>query len=367
MRSRNKETIQRQNELRYQWLVKNKVNHLNPTISPANKLGGVIESPIAAFNYYKDNGFDSVIVQTKHMGSYADVYLLPKLEDCYIISRNSYKINRIPNVHEVIRPVWEKYQEGSLTIVACELMPWSALGKGLIQREYESYQTAINNMKAPKFDIDLSIYLRDRCLLNKEQLSQKYKAHELRFYKAAALLRNPKEVSDGVERFKESLWIHGLLNDDETPWLVPFRVVKVEDSEVKVCPDPKWKLQTNTLTCTTAQQVEQLFNSAKIKGQEGIVVKPAFYKEGVARCLKVRTNDYLHLIYGMDFGYNHHIYYRNRRTNRKLGMHLKQARISQQLAAIPYNDITLENQEYRKLVSQFFNLELKAEHIDNTL
>ncbi len=43
---------------RIEWLVKNKVNHISPTISPAPKSGTEIESLEKGIRYYLDKGIE---------------------------------------------------------------------------------------------------------------------------------------------------------------------------------------------------------------------------------------------------------------------------------------------------------------------
>lgn len=364
MRTRNSN-----DQARYEWAVRNKINHINPTMSPASKSLGNIESVKGAYLYYKSKGVNSFFVQVKHMGSYADVYLLPKLEDCYLVSRNGYKIDYKDRdeILSIIEPLHNKvdFKIYSLVIEACELMPWSYLGKGLIKKEFSAYETAVTNMYN-SVNINLpqnETYLRDKVFLTKEELKKKYKPHELRYLQALSDVPCIKQMGEGINTFKRSLDKFG---SDTSPYLIPFGIVKKElkDGSVHV---PITSVHPQGTICNSIEKIEELYNIARQNNEEGIVVKPLFYKEGVARAIKIRTPEYLHLIYGVDFAYNQHLYYRKRSIGRKLRMHLKQAEISQALVNIPYDQITMENEEYRKLISKFFGLETKAVEIDNTL
>lgn len=83
------------------------------------------------------------------MGSYCDIYLNKNMEETYFVSRNGHKIDHIDieaaqkacgELHA--RFDWANLQ---IVIIQSELMPWSALGKGLIENEFGGYLNVHQN------------------------------------------------------------------------------------------------------------------------------------------------------------------------------------------------------------------------------
>ena len=82
---------------RIDWFCENKVNAFSPTISPAQKSPerNEIESIYEGIRYFYEKGVQEIVVQTKYMGSYCDIYLHKNLDDTYFVSRNGHKIDHI--------------------------------------------------------------------------------------------------------------------------------------------------------------------------------------------------------------------------------------------------------------------------------
>ena len=125
---------------RIDWFCRNKINAFSPTISPAPKSveRNEIESLYEGLLWFVRNGVREVVIEKKYMGSYCDIYLHKRLEESYLVSRNGYKINYLDKEKclTALRPLharlsWEGVE---LRIIQSELMPWSVLGKGLINK-----------------------------------------------------------------------------------------------------------------------------------------------------------------------------------------------------------------------------------------
>ena len=130
---------------RIDWFCKNKINAFSPTISPAPKSAerNEIESLYEGLRWFVDRGVNELLVQKKYMGSYCDIYLHKELTDSYLVSRNGYKINHL-NRTQWLAALTDLYARFSwsntaIRIIQSELMPWSALGKGLIANEFSAY------------------------------------------------------------------------------------------------------------------------------------------------------------------------------------------------------------------------------------
>lgn len=57
---------------------------------------------------------------------------------------------------------------------------------------------------------------------------------------------------------------------------------------------------------------------------EGVVVKPLVYMEGVAPYMKVRNENYLHLVYGYDYLKKYQEKVSNKKINKKLDLSIKE-------------------------------------------
>jgi hypothetical protein len=312
------------------------------------------------------------------MGSYCDVYIYENIDNTQFVSRSGYTLNYKPR-EELLRAVStlhakirREFQEYSLVIVSCELMNWSYLGQGLIDKVYTPYGLAMGLMYEYEFNHsqDLSEYKRDLALLTKAQLKEKYPDHVIRHNSGLLALPDYAEMQKGVRVFTDQARIFG--KPTVAPYFKPFGVVKAEkDGKVFVITRPLFSVISDARyeECGVKdyKEAENFFLRAREMGMEGVVVKPVENVDNCAIAFKVRTPEYLHLIYGADFAHNFNLYYSKRRIGGKLSLHLKQAKISKLLAAIPIGDITMENKEYLKLVSKFFNLETKGLDLDKRL
>ena len=136
---------------RIDYFCRNKVNAFSPTISPAPKSveRNEIESIDKAIRYFHRHGVGEIVVQRKYMGSYCDIYLQKRLEDTYFVSRNGHTIDHInlQSAVEACRDLHKRFDWSKLSVVIIqsELMPWSALGKGLIENEFAGYLNVHRN------------------------------------------------------------------------------------------------------------------------------------------------------------------------------------------------------------------------------
>jgi hypothetical protein len=90
-----------------------------------------------------------------------------------------------------------------------------------------------------------------------------------------------------------------ILKVDEELWIEKNQediFKSINDSEYLVC---------NSIR-DNYEKVNDFFNKlTKSLGHEGVVIKPLYWKKGVAPYIKVRNEDYLHLIYGYDYLLNY--------------------------------------------------------------
>lgn len=186
---------------RIDWFCENKVNAFSPTISPAPKSleRNEIESIDQAIRFFHKCGVEQIIVQKKYMGSYCDIYLHKNLEDTYFVSRNGHKIDHIDLVaaKDACKELHNRIDWANLSmlIIQSELMPWSALGKGLIENEFEGYLNVHKNHCEHLMGSDLykkidlvrqsqeyQTYIADKAILSNKEMRNKYPSHIIRQY-----------------------------------------------------------------------------------------------------------------------------------------------------------------------------------------
>lgn len=355
---------------RLKWAIKNQLLWFNPTMSPAPKSDTRIECPVEALKYYS-NYVKTVTVQTKHMGSYCSIYHSPKLEECKFFSRNGYPIVSRDNfTHSDLLVAYEplhrnmcEHYPGREVILEAELMPWSLLGEGLIEKEFRSYEKAIDrNLKTHWYltdlDLDCSQFLEDKVLLTKEDFKAKYRSDEIAQYTAMVNLPNYEHKIEGSIVYQTALDSFGSPGEIE---FKPFGILKVDD---RVVGHSMW-FDHVTIDVDDHDSALYLFLKAREEGHEGIVIKPTQYSPEYARAFKVRTNEYLHLIYGEDFGRNFWKYHTKRHIKRKLQTHLKEWKIMDQLIRLDRKDAGSE--EYVDILGRYLKVETTEEFLDRTL
>jgi hypothetical protein len=143
---------QEQNEIskRIYNLVKNKVNFISGTVAPApsskkeNYLN--IEDLKIGFELLSKSYQNNLVisVQPKFMGSRCNIYLFANsIESCYSTSRNGYLIsNQQVNMILIYKKLLDKLEPWmnenniKMLILDGELVPWSVLGKSLIETQF---------------------------------------------------------------------------------------------------------------------------------------------------------------------------------------------------------------------------------------
>jgi hypothetical protein len=382
---------------RIEWFSNNQINDFAPTISPAPKYVSTneIESIRQAVKFFLRENQTEIVVQKKYMGSYCSIYLKRNLEETYFTSRNGHKINHIDLELAIasLKTLHEKmllqYPDFDTLIIASELLPWSVLGGGLIEREYNAYHDAlethtnyleksdlyckIDTVKASENYVE---YLEDKKALKNKEFKAKYPGHVIRQYDAIANLK----VVD-IPKQKESLAIFKKQIDtfgkDDNLHFKPFNILKVVHN------DGKETLPNSNLTYslvnddvflhlnfTPENEAENLtkiydfFNTLTAENEEGIMIKPAkSYVKGVPPCFKVRNNNYLTMIYGINFNVNFDYYLERRNIKRKLEQSINGWEINQQMLEIPYKSLNAENYLMKLLLLKRIN----NEEIEKTL
>lgn len=381
---------------RIDWICDNKVNAFSPTIAPAfkNKDRNEIESILEAVKYYVSKGQTELVFQRKYMGSYCDIYLHKHIEDTYLISRNGHKITHIDldkakaalaSLHQ--RFDWEHLQ---LVIIQSELLPWSVLGKGLIDNDFGGYlvahehhfeqmttSTIYQKIADVRASDNFKNYINDRALSSSKELASKYPSHIIRQYNSidSFLVLNMPSYKKGINTYKQQYEHFG--NEGEM-YFKPFNILKkvfengteelVNDnlSYQDVNDDEYKTLQIDT-TLDLLKQVQPIYdwyNKLCNDLDEGIMIKPrTAFLRGVAPAFKVRNNNYLTLIYGVDLMAQYESYLEKRNVKRKVECSINDWMQNWELLNMPYHKINKENYAFKNIVLD----RILGEQIENSL
>jgi len=385
---------------RIDWLVKNKVNSISPTISPApkNKVENEVESPIKALQYYFDRGVRDFIVQKKYMGSYCDIYLTADINDTYFISRNGFRINHI-DTEEAITSCkdlhskfnWDLY---STIIIQSEMLPWAALGQTLITNDFYAYANAHETHNAYLKSVNLYEKIEQ---VRRSSKYQEYKSilethktvipnkvidqHVIRQYKSIDDLKilNLEEYSKNIELYQRQINHYG----KQAPiQFKAFNVLKKirHDGEEELVNDNYSYTSVNDDTCmiftitneaeleTQNQNISIWFESLTNNMEEGIMIKPReAFGDNLPPCFKVRNNNYLTMIYGVHFLDEYKRYLKKRSITKKLENSINQWMLNKALLKIKNSDINDDNFYYKNLMYERIIGESKMKSIDHRL
>jgi hypothetical protein len=368
---------------RIDWFCENKVNAFSPTISPAPKSPekGEIESIDKAIRHFYINDVKEIIVERKYMGSYCDIYLHKNLEETYFVSRNGHKIDHIDLelAKEACRELHARFNwDGlSLVIVQSELMPWSALGKGLIENEFRGYVNVHQNHYEHLSNTDLykkiaevkgsevyKQFIEDKNTLSSKEFRAKYLHHIIRQYES---LSEFKVLN--LDVYKQSIDIYQTqinhFGQQGNIYFKPFNILKkvFDDASEEFVNDNLSYKNINDdeflhLSIANEEELNRVietvyawFSTLEQANEEGIVIKPrqAFIK-GMPPAFKVRNNQYLTMIYGVNFHeqFDYYIYKRN--IGKKLECSINDWMLNWELLKVPYKEINKENYFLKNLV-----------------
>lgn len=368
---------------RIDWFCKNKINAFSPTISPAPKSleRNEIESLYEGILWFLKNGVSEIVIQKKYMGSYCDIYLHKNIEETYLVSRNGFKINHLDSekwlnalqeLHN--RFSWENVE---IRIIQSELMPWSAMGKGLITNEFSAYYISHQIYSDYLQETDLYekiekirqspeyiAFGEDSKSLSNKVLREKYPNHIIRQYEAVKNFRfiNTEKYAKNIQLFKRQLDIFG---KEAEIYFKPFNILKeiYSDGSEHFVNDNLSFRQVNDddflhYSFENQDDFEQKFpeietwvNKVNQSNEEGVMVKPrtAFLK-GLPPAFKVRNNDYLTLVYGVDFQDRLQEQIAKRNIKGKLKCSINDWTINRKMIETPYHQIHEENYYFKNLV-----------------
>lgn len=426
-------------QTRIKYLCLDKVNFISGTMAPADKdqNNNVLESLDQAIKYYKDAGVKKLILQPKYMGSRGNVYLFRDIKQCYVVSRNGYKLK--DSVMELLQPALQKLIDRMFTrikvdnrpikmfLLDAEILPWNLIGGGLINQHFKPVAVAVKSeteiLKEHGFESivedyknrpEYQSYLGDRRNLNKDELTAKYghtKERTLRNlydYKHLSL----DEEKDYVENFSTQLDIHA---GETTPSIEPFAILKfVYEDDHEYVFESESNIDNFELVSDQPYAVldldhndnmrnihpelfvgenvnEYLVNvytergTDKVSGNtalgfftylttimnmEGIVIKPErIYTPGIAPYIKVRNENYLTIVYGHNYKFEHKFnkLISKKGVKKKLQTSIKEFELGMMMLKTPYSKINVENESYKQLLAQMIIEVEKEKQLDPRL
>ncbi|HET8685610.1 MAG TPA: metallophosphoesterase [Methanosarcina sp.] len=269
-------------------VIKGGAKFVSGTMAPAPAMGLDIESLEAGLAQFKNA--DMVIIEPKYMGSRCQFYLHSDRSKNFATSRNGFRI-RIPGIEDCMNTFqdWltdhmKVYYDVTFDEIVLdgELLPWSALGKGLIEGSFEQYHAAAEYVMQELQDDDVFAGF---------DIAKKI---------------NPSEKIQNLAKFKTQLELYG----SEKPMEFKAFSVLSKDGVVEVQNNLKWFCSVNDYKHgyrvvdpkTDLEEVQKYFDTLVFEnGFEGIVIKPVEYDGTTPPYMKVRNKEYLRLVYGFDY------------------------------------------------------------------
>jgi protein phosphatase len=304
------------------WLI-----YLPPTMSPAetSQEPGLLEHPLPALNYYRQEGVPRVVCQEKHMGSRAVVIVCRDEESARkrfgVMAESGIVVTRtgrrffedraleaalLDRVRGALSRAgfWEEFASDWFCL-DCELMPWSLKAQELMRVQYAAVGAAAS-LALPEAITELEkTASRDATII--------------------PLLEGVREraglVRSYVAAYRRYCWPVASVADLK---LAPFHLLASEGT-VHIGRDHAWHMDTLSRLCQgdevlvpTASRVVDLADAGSVaeavrwweehteRGGEGMVVKPLEWvgrgRRGLVQPgIKCRGREYLRIIYGPEY------------------------------------------------------------------
>ena len=302
------------------WLI-----YLPPTMSPSETSSrpDYLEYPTEAFAYFRKNGVEKVICEEKHMGSRAVVVVCRDLQTarerfgvtdgrsgvCYTRTGRPFFADPAEESEFVARiqgaltgaGFWDEFNSGWFCL-DCELMPWSAKARELIQRQYAAVGAA------GEASLDAVVRLTQQNTATAE-IAAAYQARLDRVRKYRQAYRNycwpVMSLADYRLAPFHLLASEGAVHTDKTNrWHMEtlHRLAASDSRFIVATPFHEVELMDEAAVESATRWWEELTG----KGGEGMVFKPLDYiahgpKGLVQPAIKCRGREYLRIIYGPEY------------------------------------------------------------------
>ncbi|MDF2649869.1 MAG: metallophosphoesterase [Paenibacillus sp.] len=388
---------------RLHYCSKNKINYISGTMSPADKnmASHELESLKCGLDYFAERGIRHVVLQPKYMGSRCNLYLHKDMDQCFAVSRNGFKISQV-DLTEIYGALLRKfggymdYNGVEMLILDGELLPWQALGAGLIQRQFKSIEKALESelsfLKQNGFEQAFakltveyvaSDFEKDQFHTSKTALSDKYGLSIYQNYKNIHdILETHVKLEDhdyAYETYKRQLELYSEAGELEYK---PFAILKiVYENGIEQLPD--WKtsdmysflsedeyLLLDLSDADSYERAEQYFSKLTVDNHmEGVVIKPEVMEGNAVPYMKVRNANYLSIIYGYDYQFPHKYkkLIKQKSISQKLRTSGNEYRLGRKMLSIPFKEIVPENETYKEIAANLLFEVAKEKEMDPRL
>lgn len=348
---------------RINWIARNKVNFISGTMSPSDKSDTSLECLETAFSYYRSKGIETLCIQPKFMGSRCNVYLFKDITKCYAVSRNGFLINKLD-----LTPVFAKLQEqfsledGEMLLLDGELMPWRALGGGLIDETFNPIAHAVDSelqalqVYGFKAQLDKVAAFPWPKNVTKEEFVKTHTQRQYQTYQAYTQSQDVIWESAGV--LKHQLSLFGSESELEFLPFAKLKKVNADGSEELFFNASNYEMfsSISRFKCLRTSDIEEAREYVRTYIEpmvlEGCVVKPDLvYTKGIAPYLKVRNPDYLTLVYGHDYlcSKKFEKLMRQKNISKKIAISIAEYELGMKMLLTQYNSISLENLDFLNL------------------
>lgn len=297
------------------------VRYISGTMPPAPSSDLGLETLDAAFDYFSKRGVTEVVLQPKYMGSRCQMYLFrDSPESGFCVSRSGWVMKNVDGLEELLGAWHEEvflnhglYKFAESVILDGELLPWSALGRGLIEKSFVPYGGLV--------DDELYTLATDDAFLS----MRIGRDHE------------PKARSLQLKAYQEAL---GLYAKDAPLEFKPFDILEIKGGETahlnaaqRFCQfNEDVQLVVNTESDTDRLLAKDFYQSLTVtEGMEGVVAKPLVHVDGVVPYMKVRSPEYLHLVYGYDYKSREEQLIRQKNISGKASTAVREHRMAMQM------------------------------------
>lgn len=353
------------------WAAENKVAGISGTMSPVDATPGNLEDPLWALDYYGDT---PLLAQVKHMGSRCQLYInMTHPGQSYGVTRNGYLLRQdvlgqlaVSMIHWR-RVLLEQWPTAQLVILDGELMPWSALGAGLIERAFVDASAGLRASIAAAANTGFNGVLEELYAiaeplqnLDKQEIIAKHGHH---IWRIVSAMRGYDNTPLADELTELDLYDQELsrYTSTEPPYYIPFNVWKVilRDGTEYVLANQHYAAthlfglhHVDLSVGAAAEDLLTFYNRVLAEGFEGIVIKPHVVQPDQAPHLKARGADYLRLIYGHDYlrPHKYQTLIDSKRIGWKLKKSIRQWQRLQTMLQIPYTDLNKDNPAYLALL-----------------
>lgn len=299
------------------------------TMSPSKSTQTELEPISEALSYFKSKEVGKVVLQPKFMGSRVQFYLNADSSNDFLITRSGHKSRLNEDTKKLLNYWSEKtkqiYGWKEQIILDGELLPWSAIGQDLINRDFIPYGNA---------------YLKENEILAQDKV----------FAQFNKFTNNQSDWK--VEHSKIFLKQVELYGQTGESYYCPFNVLKMDgvvypftSAQVyeKLNEDAQFvviDLNDENALAKAQGFFDQLTKSEK--AFEGVVVKPLEDRnlDNCAPYMKVRNENYLHIIYGYDYQLDYEKMCSQKRIGKKLMLSIKEYYLGKKMLSASKEQLT---------------------------